>query len=225
MLMILGQPCRKIVEDAERRNQLGISVAEERKENQSLNLDEIPLYPNIIPVWCLGRWESSQENARSFSLLAAAANVAESGPEAGSLAAIGAAGISSALGAGGIVGSNNVSGTSTADVGEGGLGADFGAGELLGEGHDGALGGGMGVTGTTAARVEAASAGRSGLDLGRDAGGGGRSRGTEEVTSTTTAGVSVAVLSYGWVWLGDEVGSGRHFGWCLCVSVTESSLW
>lgn len=150
-------------------------------------------------------------NAQSFSLLVAAADVAQSVPEARALAAISAAGISPALGlAGGIVRDDNVSSTSTADMGKGGLGTDFGAGKLLAEGQDGTLSRGMGVTGTTTAGVEAASAGGGGFDLGRDAGGGSGSWRTEEVPCTTATRVGIAVLSNSWVRLVDEVG-GRHF--------------
>ena len=45
-----------------------------------------------------------------------------------------------------------------------------------------------------------------------NASGGGGGRGLEEVACAAAAGVGVAVLGYGWVRLGDEVG-GRHFGW------------
>lgn len=136
-------------------------------------------------------------------------------PEAGPLAPVGVARFPAGLAllAGGIsVGDDHVAGTSTADVGECGLGADLGAGELLAEGDDGPLGGGVGVTGTTTSGVEATGADGGGLDLGRDAAGGGGGGSTEEVAGTAAAGVGVAVLSYGWVRLGDEVGGGRHFG-------------
>lgn len=98
-------------------------------------------------------------------------------------------------------------------MGDGGcLLADLGAGEFLVEGEDWSLGGGVSVTGTTAARVEAGAAGRDGSlgdGGGWDSGGSGGLGSAEEVTSAAAAGVGVAVLSHGGVWLGDGV-EGRH---------------
>lgn len=145
-----------------------------------------------------------------------AADVAQTSPESGPLAAVCAARVPPALVAGGVIGNDNVAGASAADVGKGRLGADLGAGDFLAEGEDAALGGGVSVTGTAAARVESGVADGGGRGLGGNAGGGGCGRGAEEVACAAAAGVGVAVLSYGWVRLGDEVRGGRHFG---CVSL------
>lgn len=77
----------------------------------------------------------------------------------------------------------------------------------------------MSVAGTAAAGIEAAAAGgsgRSGGGGGRDTGGSGGGWGTEEVASTSTTRVGVAVLGNSRVGLGDGV-ERRHFDVCCCA--------
>lgn len=98
-------------------------------------------------------------------------------------------------------------------MGNGGcLLSNLGAGEFLVEGEDWSLGRGVSVAGTTAARVEAGAAGRSGSlgdSGGWHSGGIGCLGSAEEVTSAATAGVGVAVLRHRGVWLSDGVAR-RH---------------
>lgn len=112
-----------------------------------------------------------------------------------------------------VTGAEVVAGTSTADVSHGGsLLAHLSTGELFVEGKDGSLDGSMGVAGTAAAGVEAAGAlgGRDRGSLGRNAGGRGSCRGSEEVACTTTSGVRKAVFGNGGVGFGDGISG--HFG-------------
>lgn len=105
-----------------------------------------------------------------------------------------------------------------------GLLANLGALELLVKGDGLTLSNRVDVAGTAAARVEA---GRGGLGLG-DIGDAGRNTGgssglgsAEEVASTTTARVGVAVLGDGGVRLGDgDVGRHLVFGYeCVWVGL------
>lgn len=155
----------------------------------------------------------------------------DTSPEAGALAAGGAVRVPPAqLGRVLLVllggAAKDVAGTTTADMADGGgLLADLGAGELLVKGQNGAFGGGVSVTGTAAAGVEAAGAGRSGGGGSRDTGGSGGGRSTEEVASTSTTRVGVAVLGNSGVGLCDGV-ERRHFGFVNCGSggVREAGL-
>lgn len=140
-------------------------------------------------------------------------NVAEAAPEAGSLAASGAVGVAAGAAGRRVQGAEDVAGATTANVGDGrGLLADLSTLELLIEGDGLALRGRVDVAGTAAARVET---GRGGLglrnvgDTSRNARRSGGLRGTEEVTSTATARVGVAVLGNSGVRLGDS-NVGRH---------------
>jgi len=147
----------------------------------------------------------------------------DTAPEAGAVAAGGAVRVSPAqLGRillvllGGAV--EYVAGTAAADMADGGgLLADLGAGELLVEGQNGALSREVSVTGTATAGVEVAGAGRSGGGGSRDTGRSSGGWSTEEVASTSTTRVGVAVLGNSGVGLGDSV-ERRHFGFVSCVS-------
>jgi len=149
-----------------------------------------------------------------------AAGVAETAPEPGADAAVGAVGVTTRLGlARSGDGAEDVAGTAAADVGDGGgLLAHLGALELLVKVQGLALSRGVDVARTAAARVEAGGGGgaggwyRGGTD--GDAGGRGSLGGTEEVASAATARVGVAVLGHGGVRLGDGVRRHLVFG-CL----------
>lgn len=148
-----------------------------------------------------------------------AADIAEAGPEPGVGAAVGALGVAAGpVVARGRHGAEDVARASTTDMSDGrGLLADFGALELLVEAQSLTLGGGVNISSTSTAGIEAGGVGggRYGRSPDRDTGGGGRLRGTEIVAGAATAAVGVAVLGHGGVRLGECVGR-RHlvFGWC-----------